>query len=94
MEEKERVCPCPALLKAQDDIDKVSERGYETAINFSGMNVKIDGIATAIINIQTDVSILKAKPGIRWESTTTMVRNWCILIVLGYIAIKLGVSPQ
>lgn len=51
-----------------------------------------DQILRSLTEIKADLAELKAKPAKRWEGLATSILQWAALLILGYVAARIGVA--
>ena len=56
------------------------------------INYRLGQIDDKLAKLDSGVEVLQAKPAKRWDAITGQVVNWIIALLLGVLAVKIGLT--
>ncbi len=67
-----------------------TERLHRGDTTLALLDQRLGQIDDKLTELTTGVKALQDKPAKRWDSIVSQVLNWAVMLLLGYIAIRVG----
>lgn len=89
---EERKCPCDAVIEMRAKLEEHEKRLADGNTNFALIQQTLARIESDMTEIKGDIKNIKEKPGRKWEGITSKVTEWAFILLLGYVALQLGLQ--
>lgn len=73
-------------------VEAAEDRLHNGDVTLALLRQRLDQIETKLDEVAVAIQDLRMKPAKRWDSVSGQVVNWLIALLLGVVAVKLGVS--
>ena len=73
-------------------MDAAEERLHNGDITLALLREKLNNIDSKLEEMANALQDLRMKPARRWDSITSQVLQWALAILLGYVAVKIGLT--
>lgn len=73
-------------------VEAAEDRLHDGDVTLALLRQRLDQIETKLDEVAAAIQELRLKPARRWDSVSGQVVNWIIALLLGVVAIKLGLS--
>ena len=73
-------------------VEACEERLYQGDTTLALLKQRLDQIDNKMDDMAEGIKSLQAKPAKRWEAVTGQVVNWVIALLLGVLALKVGLA--
>lgn len=78
--------------KLQAQVETNTKRLADGDSTLKLINFRLDQIDDKLAKLDKGVEDLKQKPARRWDAITGQVVNWIIALLLGVLAVKIGLT--
>lgn len=73
-------------------VEAAEDRLHNGDVTLALLRQRLDQIETKLDEVAVAIQDLRMKPAKRWDSVSGQVVNWLIALLLGVVAVKLGVN--